>query len=76
VPLPSAVPEVAAGAVEEVAAYFASRPHARASDPAFATRTGGRRDKDNIRKRVVAPAVARANRERYVQAQVGHADAK
>jgi len=95
--------------VEEVAVYFASRPNARAGDPAFPTRTGGRRDKDNIRNRVVAPAVARANREReaeglpeigvavtphtlrrtyislmlsagaevpYVQAQVGHSDAK
>jgi integrase len=77
-------------------------------DPAFPTRTGGRRDKDNIRNRVVPPAVQAANRERkaaglprigvavtphtlcrtyisllragaevpYVQAQVGHSDAK
>ena len=95
--------------VQEVASYFASRPEAAPTDPAFPTRTGGRRDKDNIRERVVAPIVKRANQERrppvcrrsasavtphtlrrtyislmlsagaevpYVQAQVGHADAK
>jgi integrase len=32
--------------------------------PAFPTRTGGRRNKDNVRQRVVAPVVARANRLR------------
>jgi integrase len=95
--------------VDEVAAYFATRPNARPWEPAFPTRTGGRRDKDNTRNRVVVPAVKTANREReaaglpeigvavtphtlrrtyislmlsagaevpYVQAQVGHSDAK
>jgi integrase len=95
--------------VEEVARYFASRPDMKPTDPAFPTRTGARRDKDNIRERVVAPMVKHANEEReaaglppigggvtphtlrrtyislmlsagaevpYVQAQVGHADAK
>lgn len=95
--------------VREVAAYFATRPDAAPTEPAFPTLTGGRRDKDNIRNRVVTPIVDRANRARekaglppigvavtphtlrrtyislmlaagaevpYVQAQVGHADAK
>ena len=95
--------------VDEVARYFATRPDAAPTDPAFPTRTGGRRDKDNIRERVVTPMVKRANEQReaaglppigvavtphtlrrtyislmlsagaevpYVQAQVGHADAK
>jgi hypothetical protein len=50
--------------VEEVAHYFASREHMTPTDPAFPTRTGGRRDKDNIRERVVTPMVKRANQER------------
>jgi integrase len=49
---------------DELAAYLATRPEARLEDPAFPTRTGGRRDKDNIRNRVVTPAVNAANRER------------
>ena len=39
--------------VREVAAYFATRPDAAPTEPAFPTPTGGRRDKDNIRNRVV-----------------------
>jgi len=50
--------------VTEVEAYFATRPGALASDPAFPTLTGGRRDKNNIRERVVASIVRRANRDR------------
>jgi integrase len=95
--------------VEEVARYFATRARTAPTDPAFPARTGGRRDKDNVRERVVTPMVKRANQKReagglpligvvvtphtlrrtyislmlsagaevpYVQAQVGHADAK
>ena len=47
--------------VREVAAYLATRPGAKSTEPAFPTLTGGRRDKDNIRNRVVTPIVARAN---------------
>ena len=36
-------------------------PATRRTAPAFPTRTGGRRDKDNIRNRVLAPALRRAN---------------
>ncbi len=50
--------------VDELVAYLATRDEARPGDPAFPTRTGSRRDKDNIRNRVVAPAVKRANLER------------
>lgn len=50
--------------IREVASYFATRPEARATAPAFPTRAGARRDKDNIRQRVVAPIVKRANHER------------
>jgi integrase len=46
---------------EELIAYRAARPHADASEPAFPTRTGARRDKDNINRRVIAPAVKAAN---------------
>jgi integrase len=95
--------------LDELTRYLATRGDARPGDPAFPTRTGARRDKDNIRQRVVAPALRKANGERaaaglppiavnvtphtlrrtyislmlaagadvpYVQAQVGHADAK
>jgi len=50
--------------VDELVAYLATRDKARPGDPAFPTRTGSRRDKDNIRNRVVAPAVKQANVER------------
>jgi integrase len=50
--------------VDELAAYLATRTDARPDDPAFPTRSGARRDKDNIRNRVVAPALKQANRER------------
>jgi integrase len=53
---------------EELNDYFASfaqppRPKA----PAFPTRTGGRRDKDNIRARVLHPVLARADEMRGEQ---------
>ena len=49
---------------DELTRYFATRGDAAPNDPAFPTRTGARRDKDNIRQRVVAPALRTANRER------------
>jgi integrase len=48
----------------ELARYLATRQPAGPDDPAFPTRSGARRDKDNIRQRVVAPAVRKANRQR------------
>ncbi len=48
----------------ELARYLATRGHPGPGDPAFPTRSGARRDKDNIRQRVVAPAVRKANRQR------------
>jgi integrase len=48
----------------ELEAYLSTRSTASPTDPAFPTRTGARRDKDNIRNRVVAPAVKRANHDR------------
>jgi integrase len=45
----------------ELRAYLATRAGEPLSAPAFPTRTGGRRDKDNIRNRVLAPALGRAN---------------
>jgi integrase len=50
--------------VDELSAYLATREGAGPDEPVFPTRTGGRRDKDNIRNRVVTPAVKQANRER------------
>ena len=50
--------------VDELSAYLATREGARPDEPVFPTRTGARRDKDNIRNRVVAPAVKQANFER------------
>lgn len=46
---------------DELLAYRATRPHAEPTDPAFPTRTGARRDKDNVNRRVIAPAVRAAN---------------
>jgi integrase len=50
--------------VDELVGYLATRGEACPGDPAFPTRSGSRRDKDNIRNRVVAPALRRANLER------------
>jgi len=44
--------------VRELAAYLATRSGASPTEPAFPTLTGCRRDKDNIRNRVVTPIVA------------------
>ena len=46
---------------DELLAYRASRPEARSDDPAFPTRTGARRDKDNVNRRMIGPAVRLAN---------------
>jgi integrase len=46
---------------DELLAYRSSRPDAQPDDPAFPTRTGGRRDRWNINRRVIAPAIAAAN---------------
>jgi integrase len=46
---------------DELLAYRATRPNAEQTDPAFPTQTGARRDKDNINRRVIAPAVRAAN---------------
>ena len=45
----------------ELRNYLATRANDPPTAPAFPTRTGGRRDKDNIRNRVLAPALRRAN---------------
>ncbi len=46
---------------DELLAYRATRPDAQPDEPAFPTRTGGRRDRHNINRRVIAPAVRAAN---------------
>jgi integrase len=46
---------------DELLAYRAARPDAQPDEPAFPTRTGGRRDGNNINRRVIAPAVRAAN---------------
>jgi integrase len=46
---------------EELLAYRASRVDDPADDPAFPTRTGHRRDKDNLNQRVLRPVVRAAN---------------
>jgi integrase len=53
--------------LDELTEYAANRPPSRADAPAFPTRTGNRRDKDNVRLRVIAPVVARANELRATQ---------
>jgi integrase len=47
--------------LEELTAYVAGRPGAAMDAPAFPTRVGTRRDRNNVLKRVVTPALARAN---------------
>jgi integrase len=49
---------------DELARYLNTRKDARPNEPAFPTRTGALRDKYNIRQRVIAPALRKANRER------------
>jgi integrase len=46
---------------EELASYRTARGEEEPDAPALPTRTGGRRDKDNINKRVIQPVVKRAN---------------
>ena len=46
---------------DELLAYRTTRPNAQPTDPAFPTQTGVRRDKDNVNRRVIAPAVRAAN---------------
>lgn len=49
---------------EELLPYRASRLDDPPDAPAFPTRTGHRRDKDNVNKRVIVPAVQAANKLR------------
>lgn len=46
---------------DELLAYRSTRPNAEPADPAFPTQTGGRRDKDNVNRRVIVPALRAAN---------------
>ncbi len=46
---------------DELRAYLATRADSPPTAPAFPTRSGNRRDKDNIRNRVLAPALRRAD---------------
>jgi integrase len=57
----------------ELRAYLATRAGDPRAAPAFPTRSGNRRDKDNIRQRVLAPALRRAQelRERRGLPSIG-----
>jgi integrase len=46
---------------DELAAHKAKSYRAGADDPVFPTGTGGHRDKDNLRNRILAPALVRAD---------------
>ena len=46
---------------DELSAHKARAQHSAPGDPVFATPSGRARDKDNIRNRVLAPAIKRAN---------------
>ena len=46
---------------DELLAYRAARADAQPDEPAFPTRSGARRDRRNINRRVIAPAVRAAN---------------
>lgn len=46
---------------DELLAYRATHPKTESTDPAFPTQTGARRDKDNVNRRVIAPAVRAAD---------------
>jgi len=50
--------------LDELTSYAQHRPPASGNAPAFPTRSGNRRNKDNVRLRVIAPVVARANQIR------------
>ena len=54
--------------LDELTGYWSQRASSAPGAPAFPTRTGCRRNKDNVRLRILAPAVARAN---AVRAQRG-----
>jgi integrase len=47
--------------LEELTAYNAARGDVDLVAPAFPTKTGRHRDKDNVRERLIRPVVARAN---------------
>jgi integrase len=51
----------------ELRTYLVARAGDPPTAPAFPTRTGGRRDKDNIRNRVLAPALRRASELRELR---------
>jgi integrase len=55
--------------LEELKAYRAASDQTDMTAPAFPTRTGGRRDKDNVRERVLYPVVRRANQRRVEHGQ-------
>lgn len=46
---------------DELLAYRASRADAQLDEPAFPTRTGARRDRSNLNRKVITPAVRKAN---------------
>ncbi len=50
--------------LEELVAYRATRSDAPVDAPAFPTRTGGRRDRNNVLHRIVEPVLRRANEVR------------
>ena len=50
--------------LDELTRYHAARGPAAMDAPAFPTRTGTRRNKDNVRLRVIAPILRRANQIR------------
>lgn len=54
---------------DELLTYRATRTDAKPEEPAFPTRTGARRDRQNIGRRVIAPAVKAANTSRKKQRQ-------
>lgn len=55
--------------LSELLMYRAQVGFGESDDPAFPTRTGNRRSKDNVRLRIVDPAVARANELRASRKQ-------
>jgi integrase len=50
--------------LDELTSFRANSGAAATDAPAFPTRTGTRRNKDNVRQRVIEPAVSRANQRR------------
>ncbi len=55
--------------LDELTLYRSHRGPASMDAPSFPTRTGARRDKDNVRQRVVAPVVARADELRAARGE-------